>query len=442
MINYKKIYKSALPLSLASLSIVLMGILDAAMVGRLGVVELAIAALAVNLYFIFAVFGEGFVMPFGPKLATALESKGAITIVIFSTLVACILYYIVARFILYFSEEILIAFHQEAYLSQEAHKYINIVSYTLILTLIFAMFWEFYAAIEKTNIMMWTSFMMVCCNFILNYILIYGNFGFDKLGVIGSAWATLLSLIAAIVVLFLVSWGEIKKVANWPTKNQIKPIKTDAIKYLRDGVFSGINQVSAVGFIIFSSFLVGTYGVFALSANTVVFQTSELAIVFAFGFADIAAIFCAQAIANSNRGELKEVIVKTMKAALLIMLTIVVALMVFRQHLIHIFLNVNDSDFAQTYDLFLQFSMVGFPLLLITSASVVLLGISRGFDDYAVPLRISVFGYWIFGVITQFVLLKFSPFGSMSVWIGLFATMTLILMLQIIRTIQLFSKAE
>ncbi len=63
----------------------------------------------------------------------------------------------------------------------------------------------------ETKIPMYASFLAVFVNLILNYVLIFGRFGAPKLGVVGAAWATLISRIAELGMLLYYSWRHREK---------------------------------------------------------------------------------------------------------------------------------------------------------------------------------------------------------------------------------------
>lgn len=65
------------------------------------------------------------------------------------------------------------------------------------------MFRAFYVGITKTKILTANSVVMVLTNVMLNYVLIFGKFGFPALGIAGAAIASSISEAVSVLFLFL-----------------------------------------------------------------------------------------------------------------------------------------------------------------------------------------------------------------------------------------------
>ncbi|MCM8528740.1 MAG: MATE family efflux transporter [Lentisphaeraceae bacterium] len=68
----------------------------------------------------------------------------------------------------------------------------------------------FWNGINKQKIYMYTLFIIHSINIILNYLLIFGKFGFPELGVTGAALATMLSLASGTVIYTLIAFSKIR----------------------------------------------------------------------------------------------------------------------------------------------------------------------------------------------------------------------------------------
>ena len=68
----------------------------------------------------------------------------------------------------------------------------------------------FWNGINKQKIYMYTLFIIHSINIILNYLLIFGKFGFPELGVTGAALATMLSLATGTVIYTLIAFSKIR----------------------------------------------------------------------------------------------------------------------------------------------------------------------------------------------------------------------------------------
>ena len=74
-------------------------------------------------------------------------------------------------------------------------------------------FKQFTDGLSQTKYAMWATILANVINVILNYLLIFGKFGFPEMGIVGAALGTLISRV--VMVLFI--WGFLK------SKKKFKP---------------------------------------------------------------------------------------------------------------------------------------------------------------------------------------------------------------------------
>ena len=58
----------------------------------------------------------------------------------------------------------------------------------------------FFSGIGRTSVVMWSNLLITVLNILLDYGLIFGNWGLPAMGVAGAAWATVISLVAGTLV--------------------------------------------------------------------------------------------------------------------------------------------------------------------------------------------------------------------------------------------------
>ena len=82
---------------------------------------------------------------------------------------------------------------------ESAYQYIDWRMWGLVCASLIIMMRSFLVAITTTYILTFISFVMVFANVILNYIFIFGKFGFPAMGIGGAAFASNLSEIITVV---------------------------------------------------------------------------------------------------------------------------------------------------------------------------------------------------------------------------------------------------
>lgn len=202
---YRKVYTIAIPIILQQFITAIVQLIDNIMVGNLGEVAISSVATAnqvffvVNLVIIGIVTGAGIFSAqyFGAKDFDKLKQTFRIKIVS-ATILAIVSIIIISIF----KKPIVgIFFEQGSETFLSSIKYLNIAIFTILPFGISISTGFTFREIAKPVIPMVTSIIAILTNTILNYILIFGNFGAPALGVEGAAIATVIARIVEVTVL-------------------------------------------------------------------------------------------------------------------------------------------------------------------------------------------------------------------------------------------------
>ena len=85
-----------------------------------------------------------------------------------------------------------------------ALPYLELVVISLIPLLIFQAFKQFCDGLSLTIYPMYAAVLANVINVLINYVLIFGKFGFPQMGIIGAAIGTLISRVVMLVFLILI----------------------------------------------------------------------------------------------------------------------------------------------------------------------------------------------------------------------------------------------
>ncbi len=183
----------ALPIALQSLFISSLGIVDTIMVGRLGDASIAAVGLANQIFFLlnFTLFG----INSGAAIFTA-QYWGAhdvpairkvLGVCLLLGLAACLLFSVVA---LGFPRLALGFYSSDPAVIELGSGYLRIVGFSYLATTITLCYTAILRSTGVIRLPVVLGIAALCINTGLNYLLIYGNFGFPRLGVQGAAVAT------------------------------------------------------------------------------------------------------------------------------------------------------------------------------------------------------------------------------------------------------------
>ncbi len=134
----------------------------------------------------------------------------------------------------------------------------------------------FFSGRGKTVPVMWVNFVATGLNIVLDYALIFGNWGFPRMGIRGAAWATVAAFFtSSVLFMILMLRPEFRKRFN--TLGGWRPHRDLFGRLVRFGVPTGIQfMLEILGFSIFIV-MVGRLGTVPLAATNITFNISALA---------------------------------------------------------------------------------------------------------------------------------------------------------------------
>lgn len=203
---YKRLFAISLPIVLQQLLTSSLQLIDNLMVGDLG--ELAIGSVSVvnQLYFVIILITFGALGGAGIYTAQYFGSKEEEKLkqTFRFKLIVALLLVILSIVVFSVLGEYLIGFFTENQVTiAGGMDYLNIVKWSMLP-------WAFSIAISTTfreigttKPLLWITLGAIITNTVLNYLLIFGNFGFPNLGIEGAAYATLASRVVEFLLMFV-----------------------------------------------------------------------------------------------------------------------------------------------------------------------------------------------------------------------------------------------
>ncbi|MEM8703856.1 MAG: MATE family efflux transporter, partial [Pseudomonadota bacterium] len=184
-----------MPLAGAQLAQIAINTTDVLMIGRLGAVELAASVLAFNFYMLLWFFGMGILQAVIPLAALARgqrrprDLRRAVRMGFWISVIFSVPVWIV----LFFTESILLLLGQEPELARLAGIYMRVLQWTMLPALLIMAIRGFLTVMERTQVVLWATIAGAVANAILDYLLIFGHFGFPRLELVGAGFASVLS---------------------------------------------------------------------------------------------------------------------------------------------------------------------------------------------------------------------------------------------------------
>jgi len=412
---------------------------DNIMVGQLGSAELAAVSLGNSFIFIAMSLGIGFSTAITPLIAEADSEKdfekckssfkhGLFLCTILSFALFGLI--LVAKPLMYFMD-------QPEEVVRLAIPYLDLVAFSLVPLIIFQAFKQFSDGLSLTKYPMYATLLANVLNVILNYLLIFGKFGFPELGIVGAALGTLIS---RFVMLFFLWWLLTKRQKSKAYMQKIKVFvleKSMLKKITNLGFPSAMQMFFEVAIFTAAIWLSGLLGKNAQAANQIALNLSSMTFMVAMGLSVAAMVRVGNQKGLQNFKELRRIAKSIFLFGLVLAAVFALFFVVFHKHLPFIYLDVGDEvnriDNYEVIAIAAKLLIVAAFFQLSDSLQVIVLGALRGMQDVKIPTLITFISYWIVGFPISYFLGKKEMYGSFGIWLGLLSGLTTAAILLYIR---------
>ncbi len=193
---YKKLWNISLPIALSSIIMSSLNLVDNVMIGQLGETELSAVGMANQFTFIHHMVLFGFSSGSGVFISQFWGTKDlnnikkVIGFNLTVTFCASILFFVIAMF---FPTQLLSIFTDDTSVIPLGVSYLRIIGFTFFLTALSVPHISALRITEQTGLPFKINTFAFILNTVLNYILIFGKFGVEPMGVKGAAIATLIA---------------------------------------------------------------------------------------------------------------------------------------------------------------------------------------------------------------------------------------------------------
>ena len=412
---------------------------DNVMVGQLGTAELAAVSLGNSFVFIAMSLGIGFSTAITPLVAEAdsanniSQGKNAFK----HGLILCTLLSVILFLIILLLKPLMYYMDQPKEVVELAIPYLNYVALSLIPLIIFQALKQFSDGMSNTKYPMYATILANVINIVLNYLLIFGSFGFPKLGIVGAAIGTLFSRIIMVYFLWMIFKSK-DKFRPYITNFNFKKIEQKiSAKLFNLGFPSALQMFFEVGIFTAAIWLSGVLGKNPQAANQIALNLSSMTFMVGIGLS-VAAM-----VRVGNQKGLNDFISLRRIAFSIFFLTFIIEIifasffLIFRDWLPTLYI---DGDTLVNIDDNKEVVLIASKLLLVAAffqifdgLQVAILGALRGLQDVKIPAFITFISYWIVGFPVSYYLGLYTSLESVGIWIGLFTGLFLASILLYIR---------
>lgn len=400
------------------------GLTDTIMLGWYSVEALAAVVLGSTFFFVLFILGSGFAIAVMPLVAEADAQNDQVLLrrvtrmglwlsVLFSVL-------LIPLFVL--SGPILLGLQQEAEVAELAQVYLRVAGLGLTPALLVMVLKSYLAALEHTRVVFWVTVAAVPVNGLVNYALIFGNWGAPEMGVQGAA-------IASVTVQFVSLIGVVIYAVRTLPEHALfqriwRPDWEVFASVFRLGLPIGLTNLAEVGLFAASSLMMGWLGTIQLAAHGIALQLASLAFMLHLGLSNAATVRAGNAMGRKDADHMARGAIVAIVMSIGFACVATVIFLSVPELLLGSFIDPaepqRDAILAAGVSLLYMAALFQF----MDGAQVMALGLLRGVQDTRGPLIIAAFSYWGIGVPSGYALGFVFEMGGVGVWLGLVLGLT------------------
>ncbi|MBN1566706.1 MAG: MATE family efflux transporter [Acidobacteria bacterium] len=415
---YVRLLKLALPLVLTQAGQMTVQLIDNAMIGRYGTTELAAASFANSVYVVIMLFGLGIFLGVTPLVGHARGAKDdrQVASIMKSSLALSGLLIPPIVFISWSLAWAMPYMGQTEEVVRLAIPYYRILVIAIIPLLLFTLLKQIGEGLGNTVIEMIATIVANLLNVILNYIMIFGKFGFPAMGLIGAGYATLISRIVMPLVLYA-GFMYLKSIKHYfSLMRTARATLHEIARVFSVGFPIAIQLVLEVSAFAFSTVMMGWLGNVPLASHQIAMGLATFTFMIANGVAMATTIRVSFQLGTRDYLSMERVCYSAVHLVVAYMGLCGLGFILLRNQLPFLFTN-DIRVIHQAASLL----MVAALFELFDGLQVVCLGILRGFADVKVPMFISAFSYTAIGLSISYLCAFTLKMGPEGIWYGFLA---------------------
>lgn len=412
---YKRNLLLAFPVVLSQIGQITVHLVDNMMVGHVGTTELAASSFANNVFMIGMYFGMGITYGLTPLIGNAFstgklkEMRSLLKNGIFTHFISALVLTALMCGI-YFTLPLM---GQPKDVLKLAQPYFLLLCSSYLPFMLFFSFKQFFEGIGNTKMAMQITLSANVVNVIVNYVLIFGKFGFPEMGLVGAGIGTLISRLF-MPLLFVLYIFKIPKIRKYFVDAHHEVFSVEKlISILKIGVpigFQIIVEVIAFGI---GAIMMGWLGEIPLAAHQVALGLASFTYMISLGVSQANTIRVSHQMGSKNYVALKRAATASTHIVLAFMLFMGLIFIMLRNYLPLLF-TVDPAVIKIAATLLIVAAI----FQVFDGLQVIMLSTLRGMADVKLPMFFAFFAYLIVGIPTSYILSFVLNIGPQGIWFG------------------------
>jgi len=426
--DFSELLALALPVVVVQVGLMLMGVVDSVMVGRVSAAALAGVALGNVYFFAFAIFGVGVVMSLDPVVAQAVGARddAAIARAVQRGLLLSLLLTVPVSIPLGFAGPLLTLLGQPADAVPIAHAYVLRIIPGVFPFFAFVVFRQTLQAMGRLAPIVWLTLLANALNALLDWTMVYGHWGMPAMGANGAAWATTTSRWAMVIGLMAVAWPALH--GHLRTLHHEVLLAAPLGRMLTVGAPIGAHMQLEFGVFGGVGLLMGRLGTDAVAAHQVALNLASLTFMVPLGIAAAATVLVGRAVGQGIPARVRAAAHAALIVGVLFMCGSALVFMAVPTFLARIY-----STDAAVVALAATLIPIAGVFQVFDGLQAVSAGVLRGVADTRYPMLVGLVGFWLVGLPVSLWLAFPMGMGPQGLWWGLVAGLASVATLLVVR---------
>ncbi|MBI3567123.1 MAG: MATE family efflux transporter [Gemmatimonadetes bacterium] len=418
----------AAPIVLAQVGIMLMGVVDTAMVGRVSPDAIAAVALAHIYWANLFLFGLGLLLVLDPVVSQAVGARDAVGVArgVQRGVLMAVALSVLMSLALVPGEWLFTLLRQPASVVPITAVVARWLIWGVLPNFLFVVFRQTLQAMGTSRAIVVSIVVGNVLNAFLNWLLIYGHWGFPALGPAGSAISTSIGRWVMLSIIVGSGWRSLRPA--------LRPWRAEAfaprpmLRMLRLGLPVAFQQWLEVAVFAMGGLVIGLFGAVPLAGHEIVLNLASITFMVPLGVGAAAAAMVGRAVGRDDVAAARRDAVAALSVGVGFMVIATLAFTLF-PHAIAAFFSADPATVA--------FSASLLPIAglfqIFDGMQCVSAGVLRGTGDTRVPMLLHLGGFWGVGIPLCLLLTFTARLGPTGVWWGYVGSLVVVAMLQMNR---------
>jgi len=407
--NTKKVFSLALPAALKHLVDILQILIDMIMVGMVSVYALAAVGMSMQFMMVINVLMTLYVVGGNALISRFIGSgrkKRASSLLYSLSIFASVLALFVSVIVYNFSEHMYSMMGAQDEVIVQGGAYLKILALGFVVIFVDSLMYNALSAAGDTKSSLYIKLISAALNASLNYVFIFGNFGFDAMGIEGAAYATIIAYTFNLVAYFY-----ILKLPN-AKLNIIPIVRVKDLKRVWNVSWGASLErgISSMSYLVFVA-IITAYSTAELAGYQVGLRIEGIAFMPGFGFAIAGMALVGQSLGANNKDKAYAMGIISGRIAYMFMGSVGLFLILFPEFLVSFFTkDAGTIAIASYYLIFVGLAQIPLAINFVYSAAL------RGAGATKTTLKINVASLWFLRVIPSYIAYKMG-YGVIAIFI-------------------------